>query len=140
MDDVGGNIQKNKNKAPRQALWLNKRALASIGFPFEHTLVPTTSGWDVLVEGEGLLLLTFGDGKRDAVRVGPGDRLQSSGDDLYVAIAFPLDASRDLAPAAEDRRPPVEPAPRSTAGRKATAKRAKKASAARKLAKKAAAR
>jgi len=66
-------------------MWINKRGVAALGFPFAHTYTETEAGWEVAAAEPGELVLRFLDGATQLVPLSAGDRLIAGADDVYVA-------------------------------------------------------
>lgn len=102
-------------------IWLSKRAVEVMEFPFRHTLTYQTGGWRLDVIEPGKLIARIGD-RRDAFDLEEGDFILSSGDDLYLALNREgRDASGRPLPPADAKR---EEQPRPKAKKKAAKKSA----------------
>jgi hypothetical protein len=71
--------------ASPSGMWINKRGVAALGFPFAHTYTETEAGWELAAAEPGELVLRFLDGATQSVPLSAGDRLIASADDVYVA-------------------------------------------------------
>jgi hypothetical protein len=82
----------DKRVSPYCGFWINKRLVATLDFPFGHTLDPTTGagltgeGWRLNVEEDGRILVRFADGDTQDIPVTQGDQLITIGDDLYMSL------------------------------------------------------
>jgi hypothetical protein len=93
-------------------IWLSKRAVGTMEFPFRHTLTYQTGGWRLDALEDGRIVVRFGE-RRDTFDVEKGDYLLSAGDDLYLSLKRegrdangralpPEDAEREERPSGKD--------------------------------------
>lgn len=131
--------RQDKGKPPHLqgafGIWLSKRAVGMLEFPFRHELTYQTGGWRLDALEPGKLIARVGE-RREAFDVEEGDYLLSAGDDLYLALNREgRDANgRPLPPPDAEREQPKEQKKeqnRSSSAKGKTAKRTTKTSSSR---------
>jgi hypothetical protein len=66
-------------------IWLSKRAVHMMEFPFRHQLTHQPGGWRLDVFETGKLIARVGD-RREAFDVEEGDFVLAAADDLYLSL------------------------------------------------------
>ncbi len=69
----------------KPAVWLNKRAVATLELPLPHTFSANSQGWEVAFASTGTMVARFVHGGEQRFDIVSGDRVIGSGGEIYFS-------------------------------------------------------